>query len=179
MTTTSVDADPLDRIASRRSSRGPGTLLAGAAEPEHDLRDAANLNLLRPFRDPVSPVVAVDVLEGHVARVADAAVHLDRLVRRVTHQPVRAIVAHRHLVADLHVVLEVQLPGRLADELPHHLTLGVEFYQRPLDGLAARQRLSKRYPLPRVLHRLVDAVLGGTHAGRSLTDAVLVSEGVR
>src|SRR5206468_1930337 len=150
-------------LSSYRTARS----LSRAAEAEHHLGDAAHLNLLRAFRDPVSPVVAVDVLEGHVARVADAAVHLDRLVRRVTHKPVRAVVAHRHFVADLHVVLEVQLPGRLADELPHHLTLGLQLYQRPLDGLAARQRLSKRDPLPRVLHRLVDAVLGSAHAGRS------------
>src|SRR5437867_5359091 len=87
------------------------TLLSGPAEAEHHLGDAPHLDLFRPFRNPVTPVVPVDVLEGHMPRVADAAVHLDRLVRRVTDQPVRAVVAHRHLVADLHVVLMVQLPG--------------------------------------------------------------------
>src|SRR5436309_6129360 len=85
----------------------PATLLSGPAEAEHHLGDAPHLDLLRSLRNPVPPVVPVDVLEGHMPRVADAAVHLDRLVRRVTDQPVRAVVAHRHLVADLHVVLMV------------------------------------------------------------------------
>ena len=90
------------------------TLLSGPAEAEHHLGDAPHLDLFRPFRNPVTPVVPVDVLEGHMPRVADAAVHLDRLVR------------HRHLVADLHVVLMVQLPGGLPHELAHHLALGLQ-----------------------------------------------------
>src|SRR6266542_5834546 len=90
----------------------PATLLPGAPEAEHHLGDAAYLDLFRTFRDPIAPVVPVDVLERHVASIADASVHLDRLVRRVTHQPVRAIVAHRYFVADLHVVVVVQFPRR-------------------------------------------------------------------
>src|SRR3989475_1613556 len=154
------------------------TLLSGPAEAEHHLGDAPHLDLFRPFRNPVTPVVPVDVLEGHMPRVADAAVHLDRLVRRVTDQPVRAVVAHRHLVADLHVVLMVQLPGGLPHELAHHLALGLQLHQRPLDGLTTRQRLPECDTLPRVLHRLVDTVLRRADARSGLTDAVLMRERV-
>src|SRR4051812_38703000 len=43
-----------------------------AHETEHVAGDAAHLNLLGPFRDPVAPMVAVDVLERLVAGVAEA-----------------------------------------------------------------------------------------------------------
>src|SRR4051794_38426901 len=56
------------------------TLLAPTAEPEEVLGDLAHLDLLRALGDPVPAVVAVDVLERHVAAVADAAAGLHRAV---------------------------------------------------------------------------------------------------
>ena len=47
-----------------------GRLFAGHAEEV--LADLAHLDLLGALGDPVAAVVAVDVLEGHVAAVADA-----------------------------------------------------------------------------------------------------------
>src|SRR5689334_2520827 len=45
-------------------------------EPEHVTGDAPHLDFLRAFGDAVATVMAVDVLEGHVARVAEAAMDL-------------------------------------------------------------------------------------------------------
>jgi hypothetical protein len=63
-----------------------------------------------------APVVTVDVLEGLVPCVPDAAVYLDRCVRGLAHQPICPVVAHRDLVADVHVVMLVHQPRGLVDE---------------------------------------------------------------
>src|SRR6185503_17822079 len=68
--------------------RGRSLRLAPLAhESEQVTRHIADLDLLGALRDPVAPVMAIDVLERIVPRVADPAVHLDRLVRRIAHQP--------------------------------------------------------------------------------------------
>src|SRR5437762_2468061 len=71
----------------------PGLL---AAEPEQLLRHLAHLDLLGALGDPVAAMVTVDVLEGHVAAVANAATGLHRPIGGFTRQPVGAVVAHGH-----------------------------------------------------------------------------------
>src|SRR5581483_8557254 len=65
------------------------------AEPER--RHLAHLDLLGAFRDAVAAVVAVDVLERLVARVAEAAMGLHRAVGCLAAQPVAPVIAHRDL----------------------------------------------------------------------------------
>src|SRR5262245_57813229 len=55
---------------------------------EQVARHLAHLDLLGAFGDAVAAVVAVDVLERLVARVADAAVHLHRAVGRLADQAI-------------------------------------------------------------------------------------------
>src|SRR5262249_4345170 len=83
-------------------------LRAHVAEPER--AHLAHLDLLRAFGDPVAAVVAVDVLERLVARVADAAVRLHGPVGGVAAEPVADVVAHRDLVGDLPLHLAVRHP---------------------------------------------------------------------
>src|ERR1700686_3234154 len=70
-------------------------------EAEQEAGDLAHLDLLRTLGDAVAPVVAIDVLERLGSRVADAAVHLHGAIGRLAAQPVRPIIAHRHLVGEL------------------------------------------------------------------------------
>src|SRR5581483_3551335 len=58
-------------------------------EPEEVAGDAAHLDLLAALGDAVATVVTVDVLERHVARVAQPAVHLHGAVGRFAAQAVR------------------------------------------------------------------------------------------
>src|SRR3954452_14308049 len=67
-------------------------------EPEQVAGDAAHLDLLAALRDPVAAMMAVDVLERHVPRVTEPAVHLHGAVGGLAAQPVRPVVAHRDLV---------------------------------------------------------------------------------
>src|SRR6266851_4891400 len=64
--------------------------LLHAPEAEQRAGDAADLDLLRAFGDAIAPVVAVDVLERCVARIADAAMDLDGAIGRLTDQAVGA-----------------------------------------------------------------------------------------
>jgi len=79
-----------------------------------------HLDLLGAVGDAVAAVVAIDVLERLVARVADRAVHLHRAIRGLADETVRAVVAHRDLVRDLsrYVGLRhlVHLPRGLVDQ---------------------------------------------------------------
>jgi hypothetical protein len=85
------------------------------------------------------PVVAVDVLEGLMAAVADAAVDLNILISSLTAEPIRPIVTHRDLMADALLNLLVRhgihLAGCLADNEPQHLRLGQQLYEWELDAL--------------------------------------------
>src|SRR6476661_4305409 len=84
----------------------PSRLLT--TEPEELLADLAHLDLFGALGDPVPTVVAVDVLEGHVAAVPDATARLHCPVGGVAGEAVGAVVAHRHEVGDLHVVATVE-----------------------------------------------------------------------
>src|SRR4051794_5450468 len=112
-TTTASAIRPLD-LSLPGAARGASAL----HEAEQVPGDIADLDLLRALGDPVPPVVAVDVLELLVARVADAAVDLHRAVRRVADEAVRTEIAHRDPVADAaHAAgAAVHLGGRLAHE---------------------------------------------------------------
>src|SRR5579883_1399915 len=97
------------RSAGRGSLLRCGRGLLRAPEAEQRAGDAADLDLLRALGDAVAAVMAVDVLERRVARIADAAMHLDRAVRRLAYQPVGAVVRHRHPLRNVHVVLAVEV----------------------------------------------------------------------
>src|ERR1700736_6119918 len=102
--------------------------LAGSlfAEFEQSLRHPTDLDLLGALGDPIPAVVTVDVLERLVTAVTQAAEDLHGTIGGVADQSVRAIVGHRHLVGDLHVVVAVQVPGRVLHQQSHHLGLGLQ-----------------------------------------------------
>src|SRR5690348_7637537 len=77
------------RICSRPSS-----------EAKQNLRNPAHLDLLGALGDTVAAMMAVNMLEGLVARVAQAAMHLHRAVCRIAHEPVCAVIAHRDLIGE-------------------------------------------------------------------------------
>src|SRR5215218_184430 len=170
-TTTVSDIWPLS-FEYRAAPRSPPD------EAEQVSGDVANLDLLRALGDAVPPVVTVDVLEGLVSGVPDAAVHLHRAVGRLADETVGAVVAHRDLVADAAdlAVAGVHLVRRLADERAKELYVGGQLDQRPLDRLALRQRLAEGLALLRVLDALGHAVVCRAHPGGRLAQAVLVHE---
>src|SRR3954454_128188 len=108
-----------------RHSRSAGSWCA-TAKPEQRPRDVADLDLLRALGDPVAAVVAVDVLEGLVAGVADAAVDLDRAVGGVADEPGGAVVAHRDAVARPRRAVLVHVGGRGAHQAAQQLALGLQ-----------------------------------------------------
>src|SRR5476651_1440838 len=67
-----------------------------APEAEQGAGDAADLDLLGAFGDAVTPVMAIDVLERRMARIADAAMDLDGAVGGIADEAVGAVVRHRH-----------------------------------------------------------------------------------
>src|SRR5512135_37599 len=146
-----------------------------ADEAEHVAGDVANLDLLRTFRDAVAAVVTIDVLELLVARISPAAMHLHRPVGGVADEAVAAIVAHRDLVGEIELNLRsrhaIHLPSRAIDQPARHLRIGLQFDQRPLDRLVARERLAERLPRVGVVDALVDAVLRRADARGRLADA--------
>src|SRR5215472_4831971 len=77
------------------------SLLAVLEKSEEVLRDTPHLDFFGTLGDAIAAMVAEDVLERLVPRVSDRAMHLHRAIRRVTHQPIRAVVAHRDLVGEL------------------------------------------------------------------------------
>src|SRR5207253_624497 len=86
-----------------QDSPGASTLLDALRrlllhEAEEVAGHSSHLDLLAAFGDPVATVVAVDVLEGHVARVTEAAVNLHGSVGGLAAQPVGPEVAHGDLV---------------------------------------------------------------------------------
>src|SRR5271166_6739970 len=107
-------------------------------ELEQSLGHPPNLDFLGALGDPVAAVMAIDVFERLVAAVAETAEDLHGAVGRVAHQPVGPVVRPRHFVGDLHVVVAVQVPGRVIDQQTDHLGLGLQLGQRPLHGLVDR-----------------------------------------
>ncbi len=103
-------------------------------------------------------------------------------VGRLAAQPVRPVVAHRHLVGDTLFHLRmghlVHLPRGLADQQAQHLGLGGQFHQRPLDGLVLRQGAAERLAHPGVFDALIDAIDRRPQRAGRLADAVFVHEGL-
>src|SRR5512135_116818 len=103
-------------------SVGPAVL---ADEAEHVTGDVAHLDLVAAFGDAIAAVVAIDVLELLVARIAPAAMHLHRPVGRVADKLVALVVAHADLVGEIELNLRpahaVHLPGGAADQPADHL----------------------------------------------------------
>src|SRR5579872_5625923 len=75
--------------------------LIAAAETEHYLCYPAHLNFLCPLSNAIAAMMAVNMLEWPVARIADTAMHLHRTVGGITDQAIRTIVAHRDLIREL------------------------------------------------------------------------------
>ena len=123
--------------------------------------------------------MSIDVLEGHVTAVAHSPAGLHGPIRRITGEPVRPVVAHRHLMGDLQMMLLIEPPSRLTDQLAQHRCLGVQLDQRELDALIHRHRLAPGDPLVGVAHRLINTELTGPERRRRLTDPVLMHEMLR
>src|SRR3984893_12095489 len=68
--------------------------------PEQKPGHLALLDFLAAFGDAVAAVVAVGVLEGLVARIADSALDLHAAVAGCTTKPVGPEIAHRNLVGE-------------------------------------------------------------------------------
>src|SRR6202035_2017150 len=131
------------------------------AELEQSLRHPADLNLLRALGNSVPAVMPVDVFERLVAGVSDTAEHLHRTVGGVTHKAIGAVVGHRHLVGYLEAVVAVEMPGGIPDQQAHHLRLGLQLDQRPLNRLVDGQRLAEYDAITGIGGGAVDAVLPG------------------
>ena len=144
------------RIVDRRVAERVGDERAGAGRPgrwtrprptqrgvpeNSSWRDLAQLDLVRALGDPVAAVVAVDVLERHVPRVAHAAAGLHRAVGGVAGEPVGAVVGHRDEVGDLHVVRWRRARRRSRAPARGRARLGPQLGERELDPLVAPQRL--------------------------------------
>ncbi len=172
-----VTGDPRPaRVPGPRRARRVGHLRPNF---EHALRDPADLDLLGALGDPVPAVVAVDVLEGFVPAVADAAVDLHRPVGGLARQPVGAVVGHRHLVRDLHVVIAVQMPGGVVAPAGAPSAASVcNSASGHCTAWFTASGLPNTIPLAGVLRGSVDAVLGGPQAAGRLPDPVLVQEGL-
>ena len=121
-------------------------------------------------------MVAIDVLERLVPRIAKSTMNLHRAVSRLTAQPVRPVIAHRDFVAHREIADRVHLPGRLVDQRPDHLALRLQLDQRELDRLVRRQSLPEWRTYIRIGHRLIDAELRSAQRGRRLPYPVLVEE---
>jgi len=127
-------------------------------------------------------MVSPDMLKRIMSRIPIPAMDLDRAVRRLRTQPVRIVITHGHLIANLLLNLTVRhrvhLQRRLPDQLSQHLALGCEFDERELDALVVRERGSEGRAFVGVFDGLLDAVYGGAERGCGLADAVLVDEGL-
>src|SRR5271163_3439236 len=156
----------------------PPSCLAGSllAEFEQSLCHPPDLVLLGTFGDSVAAVMSVDVLERLMTAVTEAAENLHGAVGGVADQSVRAIVGHRHFVGHLHVVVAVQVPGRVLHQQPHHLRFGLQLGQRPLHSLVDRQRLPEHRTLAGLFGGTVNTVLRRAEAAGRLPNPVLVHE---
>src|SRR5215472_13794271 len=80
-----------------------------AAHAEEMARDATDLDFLRALGDTVAAMMAIDVLERFVARIAQAAMDLDGEIGRLASKPVAAVIRHRHPLAHLQVLVAVEM----------------------------------------------------------------------
>src|SRR5215472_16953853 len=85
------------RLAASRGRTGRFSAIVAflhAAHAEEMAGDAADLDFLGAFGDAIAAMMAIDVLEGLMARIAKAAMDLDREVRRLAGKPVAPVVRH-------------------------------------------------------------------------------------
>ena len=84
-------------------------------------------------------MMTVDVLEGFVARIANAAVELHGGISRVAYQSVCAVITHRDFVcqvfSDIHFVHLIHLRRGFIDQQTQHLGLGLQLNERELNPL--------------------------------------------
>jgi hypothetical protein len=78
-----------------------------ATKAKEMLANFTHLDLFGTFGDSVAPVMAVDVFEGHMSAVTDSPARLHCSISGVTDQPVRAVIAHRDQVCELHKAFNV------------------------------------------------------------------------
>src|SRR5271167_2169096 len=100
----------------------PGSGLAADVSEEMP-GHVSQLDLLRSLCDAITPVMPVDMLERLRAGVSNPSVHLHGAIGGVAGEQIRPVVRHRDAVRDVKLVLVVELPGGLVDEIPHQLRL--------------------------------------------------------
>src|SRR5205823_13000439 len=136
--TTIPCRDPGRWWAQRKRAFAPPTIPKTLMLPrphiaEQESRHFPLLDFLAAFGDAVAAVVAVDVFERLVARIAHAAMDLHRAVGRLAAQAVGPKITHRYPVGervlDLRLRELVHLPCGLADQQPPHLRLPRQFHQ--------------------------------------------------
>ena len=88
--------------------------------------------------------MAVNVLERHVAAVADSPAGLHGPVGCVAGKSVRAVVTHGNKVRDFHVMFLVEHGCGVPNELAQHGSFGVQFNKRKLNALVHTEFLSPR-----------------------------------
>src|ERR1700756_639292 len=119
------------RSRRRRWQRGGGarpvfglfaSVLGRAHIAEQEARYLPLLDLLAALGDAIAAVMAIDVLERLMPRIAHAAMHLHGLIGGLAAEPVCPVIAHRDLVRervlDLRLRELIHLPGGLADQKP-------------------------------------------------------------
>src|ERR1700722_17262530 len=129
----------------------PSVTARARSEAEQVLRDPSDLNLLRPFSDPIATVMPVDVLERQRPCVPHTAMNLHGAIGRLANETVRPKVANGYAITELQRVLLIHLPGHLEDEVAHQLAFGVQFGELELNGLLARETGSEYLAGLRVL----------------------------
>ena len=107
-------------------------------------------------------MVAINVLERHMAAVADSPTGLHGPVGGVAGQTVRAVVTHGNKVRDFHVMFLVEHGCCVPDELAQHCSFGVQFNKWKLNALIHTEFFPPRDSLVRVSHCFVDAILRST-----------------
>ena len=130
------------------------------------LPNFSHLDFFGSLSDPVATMVSVDVLERHVPAVPHATTRLHGSICRLAHQAIGSVIAHRDHVRELHetrvgnvVLFSIHQPSRVADQLAQHRCLGVQFDERELNGLIARQLLAPCRARIGIGHSFIDAVL--------------------
>ena len=111
----------------------------------------ADLNFFRAFGNAVSAMVAINMLKRHMARITDAAMHLNGAVGRLADQPIGPVIAHGDFIGQIYrhfgFAHLIHLRRRFIDQIADHLAFRVQFGERKLDRLIGRQRLAERRAL--------------------------------
>lgn len=89
-------------------------------------------------------MVTINVLERHMAAVADSPAGLHGSVSGIAGQTVSAIVTHGDEVRDFHVMFLIEHCGGVANELAQHGSFSMQFNKRKLDALIDTQFFSPR-----------------------------------